>query len=533
MPDSPATTLVARALERLQKLADGNGVAPDAIKLIGAEEKTWVLNGTMKLDPLAEAIPGRTPEAAKAAKPVALGNFAALKTEVERRQKVFRDTPSWIPATIKQLKEQPGEGWGLDDVRIPLLEQTVLLSASEACPSCGGAKMLTCQQCGGQGSLTCNHCNGTRQEICYNCNGHGVHASNPNQPCVVCNGRRYIPCRFCQAAGVIICPTCHGQRGIVCSTCKGIGMMTQEITMTFGARTHFLIANNSDLPSGLRRGLDRVGIAGIVNGYADIESVTPPVAEDDDSLHEVPGMEAYAPTPKKEKPPSPEVHYVAHLPYADLRMSFNGKAVLVSSFGKRGALMGVPPFLDNALESWREKLRSATTGKGNMDDALGARVMRDALTLQLSGKTDMRELRKLYPLGLSNEAAQEIMTNMRLALNRHTLHVRAIVAVLCAVLSGGLFVGLFFTQLNVQLTQNLQTYAGMGVDLGLLMLACSLSWLALASVTSFALRKRFPDSKIPLTQKIGKTGYAMLGAIVAMFIVVVMLAKPAWLLITF
>src|ERR1700722_11452581 len=456
--EPPTSPLTARAIERLQKLADGNGLAPDAIKLLGSEEKTWVLNATLELEPLAEAIPGRTPEAKKL-NIQALPNFAALQSEIQNRQKSFREDGTWIPAAIKRLKDQPAQGWGLDDVRISLPEYSALLSASEACPGCRGAKTIMCEQCSGQGAVTCAQCQGARQEYCYNCAGRGTNPVDPNQPCAICNGRRYIPCRMCHGSGMTTCPVCQGRRGVTCPTCNGVGAATQEVTLSCGARTHFIIAPNSELPTGLRRGLDRLGFANLVNGYADIETTAPPVDKDNPPPPPVPGLSPDA-TQAKPKTQKAELHYMAKLPYADMRISFNGKAAVVGAFGKRGSLIGVPAFLDAALEPWREKLRAAASGKGSIDETLDARVLHDAFALQLGGTNDVRALRKLYPIGLSNEAAQDIMTNMRLALNKITLHARAAVAAACVTASAAFFGVLFFTSLNARLTQNLLPAAG-------------------------------------------------------------------------
>jgi hypothetical protein len=536
--DAPSTPLTARALERLQKLAEGNGLAPDAIKLLGADEKIWALEGLMKLEPVAEAQVAHYAGSVRGLGRKVMRDTAALREEVERRQKEFREGADWLPAAVKQLKEQPGEGWGLDDVRIALPDRSATFAASEICPSCQGSKMLVCQSCSGQGTVLCNHCNGSRQEFCYNCAGRGVNPANPDQPCVICNGRRYIPCRFCRATGQMSCPACHGRRGTACTACKGAGSMTQEVALTCSARTHFTIASNIDFPSGLRRGLDRVGIANLPNGYADIETFQPKPVEDDDSLAIPPprmGTGHEGPEDAKAKAPKPEIHYRAQLPYADLRMSFAGKPALVSAFGKRGALIGVPAFLDAALEPWREKLKSAAKGDSDIEDALGARVMRDALTLQLSGKSDVRELRRLYPLGLSAETAQEIMSNMRLALNRFTLRTRALTAVLCGLVSGVLFGGIFLTPVHALGMEGLPALVGLAADAIVLCIILGLSWFALSSSISLALRKRFPGLQIPLIQKIGKTGLTMLGVIVLLFIAAVLFApvRPEWLALLF
>jgi len=305
--------------------------------------------------------------------------------------------------------------------------------------------------------------------------------------------------------------------------------MTEEVSITCGARTQFRLKGDG-LPSGLRRGLDRLGMANLAKGHADIESVAPPPDEEEEEIPiPMPGVQGA--TPKKEKPPKPEVHYLAHMPYADLRMNFAGKKVIVNVFGKKSILLGVPAFLDTALTTVRDTLHKAAKGTVKLEDALGARVMKDALKLQLAGVGQVNALRRIYPHGLSPQAATEILKNMRLALNRLTLRSRSLVAILGAIISIGIFGGIFLTPFHQQMTEGLKLPVAAAIDGGLLLAVLAGGWFALSSAMRFVLQKRFPDFKIPITQKTGKTGYAMLAAITAAFVIVILLApaKPAWL----
>ena len=211
-------------------------------------------------------------------------------------------------------------------------------------------------------------------------------------------------------------------------------------------------------------------------------------------------------------------------------MDFGTKKALVGAFGKRCILIGVPAILDDALVPFREKLKAAARGEGALDDALDARALRDALRLHLEGKRQAADLRKLYPLGLSPEAAQEILANMRLALNRATKRQRGLVAIGCGVGSALLFAGVFFTPLHTGLTGGWPMAAGALADLALLVAALIGSTVALDSVTRFSLRRRFPDLRIVFGQATGKTGLSMLGGIIALFALILALApvKPAW-----
>ena len=526
MTDPAPSPLAAKALQRLQKLAEGNGLAPDAIHLYGAEEKEYAFEGVMTLLPLFETQNARMTGGPRGRDRRIMGSVAEMKNEVSRLKEAFESKASWITEAMTQLKEQPAGGWGLDDVKIALPSQSVVLAASEVCPSCSGNKMLSCTQCNANGSIICPHCGGNRQEICHICMGSGNNPSQPDQPCINCQGMRYTRCRYCNGSGQLTCPTCHGRRGTPCSTCGATGGFTEEVEITCGARTQFKIMADG-LPSGLRRGLDRLGMARLAEGHADIETLPAVVEEEDTSPQPI---VAGATEPKKEKAPKPEVHYMATMPYADLRMGFAGKKVIVNVFGKKQVLLGVPPFLDTALEPAREYLLKATRGESNLDAALQARVMKDALKLQLAGQGKVNALRRIYPQGLSPKVAGEILGNMRLALNRMTLRSRTLVAVICAVIGYCVFAGVYLTPLRNNLTAEMNGHAAMGFDLAVLIGTLVACWFALSAAIRFVLQKHFPDYTIPITQKTGKTGLTMLAALVVAFVLVVMFAplQPEW-----
>jgi hypothetical protein len=362
-------------------------------------------------------------------------------------------------------------------------------------------------QCHGQGELMCTQCHGQRRETCYQCGGRGENPQQPGQACQICNGQRTVSCRFCQGHGTLSCPTCQGKRGTTCTTCQGKGSITQEVTVTSGAETHFKL-DVKDLPSGLRRGLDRIGIANLGKGHADITANPPPESEDG----------------PPEKPPFPLFVYTVSLPYAEMRMGFGAKKAVVSVFGKRGIIFGVPNFLDASLQPARDTLRAAATGKGPLEAALATRAISEIFALVTAGKGRTDQVRKLYPFGLSAEAITVILADTHLALNQATLKIRTMIAVACVLLCAGLFDRLLMTGFFARATAPLGGIGSLIASLGLLAAAGGISWALLNFATRAILRKRFPALPLALRQKIGKTGLLMLGGIVVIFIALMLLA---------
>lgn len=525
--ESPPTPLTDRAMARLRQLADGNGLAPDAIELAETDEKTYLLDGAVMLTPQYETQVNRYPGASK--NPKRLSSFAALRMEIKNRQDQFRSGTEWIPDALKELKTGPAQGWGLDGAQITMPDKSVVLSATETCPTCQGRSLVTCTQCHGQGFIICPQCGGGRQETCSTCGGSGNNPSQPGQSCPTCNGMRSTSCRYCRGTGQLTCPTCQGRRGTPCPSCGGAGQITEEITLNCGATTQFRMKGDG-LPSGLRRGLERLGTDNLPQGHADIETVAPLKKEKEEPL---PGV---APSREEEEDeaPQPILNYQAKIPYADMRLRFGKgeRVVLVGLFGKKGLFLDLPPFLDKSLQPWREKLKKAVHGQATLEPALEARAIREALMLTLSGRGTPQELKKIYTIGFSQDAMKEILSDLQLALKRFTLQTRSVVAIACVALSAALFAGIFLTPLHDQLTGSLNWRVVIPIDLALPAMCMGLGWLILSSSIRFVLQRRFPKLQLAFRQKIGKTGWSMLGGIAAVYIIILALApvKPAWIL---
>ncbi len=511
----PLQTLSSRALARLQKIADGNGLDPKSLAVFETQEQIVALKGIMEVSPLCETENVSYPGSVRGKDRRSVESFAALQEAILKHRQEFRENPDWVAATVKELKSSQNQGWGLHSAKVTLPEKSAVYAATEVCPRCRGQKMLVCEQCLGKGFVVCAQCQGQGRELCYNCQGRGEDPHQPGQACPICNGTRLAPCRFCQMQGHVACPACNGNRGTPCPSCQASGAMTQEVKVICGAETHFTLSHEN-LPSGLRRGLDRIGIENLGKGHADIVSSDPPKENKED------------PTPKEK---IPVLLYTATLPYAEMKMDFGGKKALVSAVGKRCALSGVPNFLDLSLKPWRDKLHSAALGQAPLENALGARAMKDILSLTATGKESERDVRKLYPFGLSQEAIGAILGDMRLALKKTTLKTRAIAASLCGGFCIAFFYFFFMKGIEAQATSGLDYRAAFGLDLAALAGALGASWGILNFSTRLALKSRFPQMPFALKQMIGKTGLGMAAEIIAAFILFLLLApaKPLWL----
>ncbi|MDD3029998.1 MAG: hypothetical protein PHS57_06945 [Alphaproteobacteria bacterium] len=513
--DEPLPPLAQRALGRLKRIAEGNALSLDDLKIFGVREDVVTLKGTMTVSPLCETRTMSYPGGIRGKGRTPVSSMNALQGAVDRHKKDFQESTDWVAATIAEIKAHESQGWGLESAKVTLPKKYAIYAASEICPTCQGRKMVLCTQCQGKGTVLCTQCQGQGREPCYACNGTGEDPQNPGQPCPICRGMRMAPCRFCHAQGFLVCPTCNGNKGTPCPACRGTGLITHEVEVTCGAETHFTISHEG-LPSGLRKALDRIGIAHLNKGHADI--TVKEVARTNDDEPQGEGN-------------IPVLEYEARIPYAEMKMDLGGKKAIVSAVGKRGAMAGVPNFLDHVLKPWRDKLKLAAFGQTPLEEALEVRAIRDALALTVSGKGTDRDMRCLYPFGLSSEVIGSLLNDMNLALKKTTLRTRALMATVCGTLCALFFYGFFFHGHEAQLTQGLPWIEAFGMDMAVLGGALLASWLLLLTATRLALKGRFPYRAYRFQQRVGKTGLSMVLGILVIFILLLLMApiKPLWL----
>lgn len=290
--------------------------------------------------------------------------------------------------------------------------------------------------------------------------------------------------------------------------------MTQEVEVACAAETHFKLSYEN-LPSGLRKGFDRIGLVNLGKGHADI------------STGGVTKKELEELSPGK---PIPILSYKVDIPYAEMKINFGIKKAIVSAVGKRCVLVGVPNFLDPVLEPWMEKLHAAALGRRDLEDALKPRVMKELLALVLAHSASEKRVRRDYPFGLSPGAIEKLIADMRLAVKYATLKIRSIVSAAC-IAGAGIFYHAFYGMgLEARLTHGSNYAEALGIDLMILAIVMALGWGALNFSVRAALRKRFPQMPHAFQQDVGMAGGLMAVGIVSVFLIFLSLAnvKPLW-----
>ncbi|NTU76810.1 MAG: hypothetical protein HGA90_03215, partial [Alphaproteobacteria bacterium] len=265
-------SLTDQTLARLRKLADGNGLPAESIQLIETQESLYSVEGSIRLSPHFDT-QSRTytgPARTKGKNLQMLSNFAALQEEANQFKLKFDSPKIWAEEAIKELQNESGHGWGQHNALIAMPDQNITLAATEKCFTCEGRGLTPCPQCQSRSTILCPYCFGKGQENCYNCFGRMHEPNNPQIVCHICRGTRFAPCRNCQSRGTIPCPHCQGRGGVICEPCRGTGKMTQEIALTSSIEIDFQLGRGTELPSGLLRGMERLGLVNMSKGHAEI-----------------------------------------------------------------------------------------------------------------------------------------------------------------------------------------------------------------------------------------------------------------------
>jgi hypothetical protein len=507
MTDPVEPSYAEKALERLRRLAKGNGIAPDKIVLEGKEEQTVHLSAKMMVSPKLDIQVNQYPGLARDKDSKSFPDVAAMREEVAKQKSEFEAGMDWLAPVIEEVKRAPGEGWGLDGATISIPSHRVVYAASENCPSCGGAGALQCPQCHGQQKLPCSVCQGEGKELCLNCNATGHDPLNPQKECYLCKGTRYMVCRQCQGLQWMPCSACMGRGSSPCGTCRGSGKISEEIRTTGTATAEFRLDRTSDIPSGFLRGLDKLGIPNLVKGYGKI-SMSPPVPNDED------------------KNAARTLIYKAEVPYTEIRLKIADKpTALVSLFGLKGAMLGCPAFLDEGTQMARETLRRATTQTGALAGAMKCRAVFEALALEMGGRGQLREMKKIYPVGLSEKAMREILSDGAKALALQTRKRRIAAAVVSFIAGSGLIGGYFLSDIPFQLFARYSAQVATLTGLVPLGLGLGLTWFLIGAAANSALKRLFKGKIVARRRRIGKIGYGLMAGLFAVYILCVLFLR--------
>lgn len=375
LTDTKAYPATLRAVERLRALATGNRLDPQTISATASDEAVYTITAELLL------------QAAWEMEPLGEKQAGALKATPLRDQRELEslraEAPprNWADAARAELDGLPGKGWGLDGKRISLPNYTQTYSLAIDCQSCRGKTHSLCATCHGRGKLTCPTCHGA---------GHLQHT--PNTPCPTCHGRNQVDCTLCRGTGKQ-----------PCSSCKGKGQLVQYFQRRLSVMTSFRWTGSGvDLPTPLRRSVDRSGLARLANGHATITQL-----EEDkpDPRAQAASRSSFN---SASSSPSCTLRFAAALPFAAVKFTIGGKTYPAFVLGHKGAVLEIKPFLDACIE--RALAR---------DDYQSLRAFSDAQHLLAQGKK-LDAFDHLYPVGISETVQKQVWRRARRAIYKAT-----------------------------------------------------------------------------------------------------------------
>lgn len=401
-PPGPALgPLTEKGLKKLKNVVQGNGVPVEKIQLIGADETELKIAGELELKPDVMRTQNRYRGAyagGKKANAVQVRDAQQMQAGIDELKNEVAQSEDWVNDAYQQLKGEPGQGWGLEEADVSLDNMARVFFITETCPTCQGRGNKPCNVCYGSGHVPCQRCQTMGRELCYTCNGTGNYGTPDNQTyCPTCRGATLATCRVCMGNKQVNCNQCSGRGTMACDSCGGEGKATIEETVTPVAKVTFITRDTNELPSGFRRAISRGGMQSLAKGHATI--TMHPVNKSDETRIVIP--------------------YTATLPYAELRVRVNGKAMPMTVLGHKCSVLDVPPFLDALVEDDMAALEVNPSAPGGFEKALKWRLLNDAFTVTQNGEP-VRNMRRFYPFGFSPAMLERAYNLMQRMARSHT-----------------------------------------------------------------------------------------------------------------
>lgn len=509
-------SLVHNAVARIKKLATGNGISTESIKLKDADAEIYVTNAVTILSFESHLEPIKKPD--KNARLIEAGS----QSEVQKLHKE-RLTEAMHEGTFKDYMRdvfgnQRGYALAANEMAVPISRLTDIYMVRQTCPDCEGAKNKTCPACGGQKQAPCRACNGGGRSMCPECDGRGqLTYPGDNQPttCRVCDGMQMISCRACSGSGISQCTTCNGQGQITCNTCGGKGEQRSYAKSETIAVPRSAI-NPSGIPDGARKVIAKHGIARIAkSGQIDIKPITKEQPRPTVEELEMRGIDKYSVFPPLQKDNEIQLLYNVKIPYGRLKVEIDGKQVDVRILGNKGMIADMPAFLNTIVSRETQALeRSIKSGAPAqiLKTEVAFRFIQSALALffEHKPKKAMALFAKEYGLAIDRPHVQALfhaLFDVTTAMTKKT----RILSGLAGLFSGlGLIAAAWYYKLNSFMSAQYDGLLAVGdsaaTDFVVLVLTLFIAGNIAASIQKILLKKNFegfPIKKVRQTPKAG------------------------------
>lgn len=332
-----------KALIRIRKAVEGNGLDPQTVLLGAVEGSTYNFEAHIYF----RFTPKTTEENLQAGRPPgATCQTLPTRADLEREiavytHKIIEDPTSGAQAAAVILA-RPDCGFGFTQETLPAAFAPKNYLLKENCPDCKGATKSACAKCHGSSKTACPKCKTTKFAICPLCYGRKTSADKKNK-CIKCLGHGRIPCMACHQTGYIPCTGCGGTGKNTCKTCSGTGWTGRRITVEMGIVADYDY-NRGALPPELAPIVEKLGPKAVAQGYARLES-GPVIRGEDRASFIIPCQ--------------------LTMPFAKVGVMLPDQNFTCTIFGYNGRVTGLPPFLDRLIEPGVRELRKAAAS-GNI-----------------------------------------------------------------------------------------------------------------------------------------------------------------------
>ncbi len=537
-----------KAFETIKSLVKGNKYNPDDVKLEAFDGKVLRFNAYTLSTLITKRTRTLKPGRIEAAKKV--DNEEGATIEMDKAYRALggqEDLERNVREAVLNRKDK-GFSINADNTFIPLPALKKDFVVLDACKTCHAKGTIICQPCNGNRRVTCTRCNGTGHSPCTHCKGARMvpMAGDANRKvqcpvchgqgvagCAMCNSTRFIPCKICASKGYTTCPNCQG-------TAWNSHIFTQEIE----ARTNFFYPKDK-LPEKVVASMEerssKITEHAIIRINTDNASIAQWKEIQTKLADDSPFNEAL-----KQGDICFPVLYDATLPYGHIEYAINDKSYYTFLFGQKAVLTHVSPFIDDLVADGIRKLKDAAEMRGDVHANLKAageyRTVKEGIIFAATSplKKAKLKLKRANPLGLSNDAINDIVNSADRAMKNITQKPRIVGATIAGVGYFALFAGYFLSPLRDLIADNIPNTALHGLtDTAVLSAAIYIGMTAIQAGAQAALKKTMnmllPTNVKTAPPKLGKIVYWNVATACVAFLAIIETSRhissatsPAW-----
>lgn len=501
----------ARVLEKLQKLASGNGVEKDDVTIKQFKGNTLEFLATTTLTFRKKVV--ETTKAGKISGPKQISSPVALQEELVKEEHKITHRNDVIKKIQDALLERKDKGYGLNGTMImmPFLYREFVIY--EACQNCKARGEVACQRCRATGFEVCPQCKGQGRVMCSQCNGATfINTPQGRQQCQRCQNQGREICGLCNAKGKIQCSVCKTKKSTVCGICNGHKWNSHIHRAEFDAMTEFSY-DKENVENKVGSLVDKLGADMLDHGHVH------PIRRENEEKD------------AKDKRDFIAMPYLVKLPNAEYSFVVGKEEYNGMMFGYDATLTHIPNFIEKLISTGAGRLVEAAQNRGNVTDKIAKagqyKTIRHAIlaSAKLPAQKAAIKVKQANPYGISKEKIMELVENADLALKNatRTQRIRGLFAGLASMIA--IYGGYILSPARAELinlipdpnqqaaADGLVLFAGVGI-------AITIVKMMAQGALSSALKSMVPKDKLRgYKSKTGKYGKYIYAAALPLYII--------------